>query len=33
MMEQTFYLEPEYLVTPDTSPLRVLESMLGRPLT
>lgn len=32
MMEQTFYLEPEHLLAPATSPLRVLENMLRRPL-
>ena len=32
MMEQTFYLEPEHLVTPETSPLKVLEEITGRAL-
>ncbi|HMC15715.1 MAG TPA: Kdo hydroxylase family protein [Albitalea sp.] len=32
MMEQTFYLDAEHLQRPETSPLRVLERLLGRPL-
>ncbi|MDQ2927483.1 MAG: Kdo hydroxylase family protein [Caldimonas sp.] len=32
MMEQTFYLEVESLQQPESSPLRVLERLLGRPL-
>jgi hypothetical protein len=32
MMEQTFYLEPEAQLYPETSPLRTLERLLGRPL-
>ncbi len=32
MMEQTFYLAAEHLQRPETSPLRVLERLLGRPL-
>ncbi len=32
MMEQTFYLANEQLQRPETSPLRVLERLLGRAL-
>ncbi|CAN5890366.1 Kdo hydroxylase family protein [soil metagenome] len=32
MMEQTFYLEPQHLQHPETSPLRVLERLMGRSL-
>ena len=32
MMEQTFYLDADRLQRPETSPLRVLERLLGRPL-
>ena len=32
MMEQTFYLDPVDQLVPDTSPLHVLERVLGRPL-
>ena len=32
MMEQTFHLDSNELQRPDTSPLRVLERLLGRPL-
>jgi len=32
MMEQTFYLEVEHQLQPETSPLRTLERLTGRPL-
>jgi hypothetical protein len=32
MLEQTFYLDPEHLVRPESGPLRVLERLAGRPL-
>ena len=32
MMEQTFYLDVDDQLVPDTAPLRVLERQLGRPL-
>jgi hypothetical protein len=32
MMEQTFYLDVEHLLRPETSPLRTLERLLQRPL-
>jgi 3-deoxy-D-manno-oct-2-ulosonic acid (Kdo) hydroxylase len=32
MMEQTFYLQVEHLQQPQTSPLRTLERLTGRPL-
>lgn len=32
MLEQTFYLDPERLVNPETSPLCILESLAGRSL-
>lgn len=32
MLEQTFVLEPQHLQRPETSPLRTLERLLGRPL-
>jgi hypothetical protein len=32
MLEQTFYLDPQHLVQPETGPLRVLERLAGRPL-
>jgi hypothetical protein len=32
MMEQTFMLQPQDLLTPQTSPLQVLERLTGRPL-
>lgn len=32
MLEQTFYLDADQLQRPETSPLRVLERLLGRPL-
>ena len=32
MLEQTFYLEPEYLVNPADGPLGILETLAGHPL-
>ena len=32
MMEQTFYLDPDQQYAPETSPLRILERHMGRPL-
>lgn len=32
MMEQTFYLAPEHLKRPELGPLKILESLAGRPL-
>ena len=32
MMEQTFYLDVDSLQRPETSPLRMLERLLERPL-
>ncbi len=32
LFEQTFYLSPQHLYNPDTSPLRVLERFLNRPI-
>lgn len=32
MLEQTFYLDVEHQLRPETSPLRVLEKLAGRPL-
>lgn len=33
MLEQTFYLDTEHQIRPESSPLRVLERLAGRPLT
>lgn len=32
MLEQTFYLSPDHLIQPELGPLRVLESLTGKPL-
>jgi hypothetical protein len=32
MLEQTFYLDPEHLVRPESGPLEILEKLAGRPL-
>lgn len=32
MLEQTFYLDPDYLIDPESGPLKVLERLTGRKL-